>query len=412
VSAATIRLPDQSQSGHETNLSSRTPVVMPPPILKKSRGPSTTGPRPTARFISPHESENEADRDSSAGSNSNVVVQSPSPGSKHTKVEKKTSSSGRKKAGFVAAGASKKKRPVIVRRQNSQSSADSVKTSDNIKISSSQGSTQSSLGKSPLGRSPPLIPATVQARGKQPAASKFQEQFSPDYEAPIISAPKDQHQPRKDTKTSKSLGQKSQNHRSREGKQENKAPRSSEKRGSRNDIQDPRTSSQPSQSTATQKTSEENQMLALEGSTRQNTEQNRKSTHDRDRNQPLQRSRSGADYDGMEIVQHDRKSSASLAPTLTPATGQLALGDAAIDMEPVPSTKRPTAKEKGKGRAEGEHQKEDIFTKRPVQPVGTPAASEPLGSLARSKSQLTLLLEKDQKDRAKNADKKPNGRRH
>jgi hypothetical protein len=55
--------------------------VVPHPILKKSRGPSSTGPRPTARFISPHDSENEDDN--SVSPNSHVVVQPPSPTVSH-----------------------------------------------------------------------------------------------------------------------------------------------------------------------------------------------------------------------------------------------------------------------------------------------------------------------------------------
>jgi hypothetical protein len=406
ASTATLPTADPNPNGNGNNLSSKSPVVMPPPILKKSRGPSTTGPRPTARFISPHESENEAEINSSAGSN--VVVQAPSPGSKNAKFEKKSTVAAKKKAGFVAAGAAKKKRPVYVRRQNSQSSADSVKTNDSPKIPSSQGSAQSSLGRSPLGRSPPLMPAPGPSRGNQQATSKFQEQFSPD--PPVTSAPRQQSESRKDTKGSKTSTPKSQASKSRERKPEVKSPRPLEKQSSRNVPREQRTS-QPTQSVISPTTAEEYEVLSLEGSTRQNTELNRRPTDDRSRNQFLQRSSSGMGYDALGIMHHDRKSSASLASTLTPATGQLQLGDAAIDFEGEPSPKRPTAKDKGKGRAEGEYKRDDFFTKRPVQPVAMAAPSEPVASLARSKSQLTLLLEKDQKDRAKNGVNKPNGKR-
>lgn len=107
------------------------------------------------------------------------------------------------------------------------------------------------------------------------------------------------------------------------------------------------------------------------------------------------------------------KSSASIAPTLTAVTvgAQLALGTSIPD-EPVENQKPfPSAREKGKGRASGEHRQEDVFSKRPVQGSSGSATSEYSGSLARSKSQLTLLLEKDQKDRAKNEGKRsPNGK--
>jgi hypothetical protein len=410
----TLRSPDPSGSGNGANLSLRSPVVMPPPILKKTRGPSTTGPRPTARFISPHESEDEAEPTSSGGSSSNVVVQPPSPGIKNTKVERRTSSAGKKKAGFVATGASKKKRPVVVRRQNSQSSADSVKRTDNTQIPSSQGSVQSSLARSPLGRSPPLIAALAEARGKPPASSKFQEQFSPEYIPAAAPTPRDRQESRKASKSSKGSTQKSPNLKSRERKQDSKSSRSSENRGSGERVQQPQTNAQrTSSSTASQRKIEEDELRILEGSTRQNTEQNRRSTDDRNSNASLQRSRSGTEYDALGIMHQDRKGSSSLASTLTPVTGTM--GAAVTDTAPSTalelSPKKLTAKEKGKGRAEGEYQPEDLFAKRPVQPVGIPAASVPVGSLARSKSQLTLLLEKDQEDRAKNEGNKANGKK-
>ena len=74
---------------------------MPHPILKKTRGPSMGGPRPTARFISPPESDGEADHSSSVSTNSqtnsHVVVEPPSPDSQNVKFDKKSSPSGKKK---------------------------------------------------------------------------------------------------------------------------------------------------------------------------------------------------------------------------------------------------------------------------------------------------------------------------
>jgi hypothetical protein len=101
---------------------------MPHPILKKSRGPSTSGPRPTARFISPHDSEDGGPSPTSP--NSHVVVQPPSPNREapNNKADKKPSTSGTgKRQGFVASNASKKKRPAIVRRKSSQSSNEPTK---------------------------------------------------------------------------------------------------------------------------------------------------------------------------------------------------------------------------------------------------------------------------------------------
>lgn len=100
------------------------------PILKKPRGPSTSGPRPTARFVSPAGSHDETDNreseasssTSTAGANTSRLKSSGSSTSKQ-KTKKLVSVGHRKKAaGFVASSASKR-RPVAPRRQSSQSSA-------------------------------------------------------------------------------------------------------------------------------------------------------------------------------------------------------------------------------------------------------------------------------------------------
>lgn len=100
------------------------------PILKKPRGPSASGPRPTARFISPAGSDEESDRKESEESSSTSAVgptanQSKSTGNSTSKEKHKKPSSvahRKKAAGFVASSASKR-RPAMPRRQSSQSSA-------------------------------------------------------------------------------------------------------------------------------------------------------------------------------------------------------------------------------------------------------------------------------------------------
>lgn len=89
-------------------------------------------------------------------------------------------------------------------------------------------------------------------------------------------------------------------------------------------------------------------------------------------------------------LSHGNKSATILAPTLTDATGEMELGgDATI--EPTRATSRRTGK--GKGKDLDQHTT-DLFAKIPVQP-STGAVVDTPSSLARSKSQLTLLLEKD-----------------
>jgi hypothetical protein len=133
---------------------------MPHPILKKTRGPSTSGPRPTARFVSPPESEDEADPSSSVSTNSQTnsrVVEPPSADSQNAKSDRKASPSlGKKKGGFVVA--SRKKRHAIVRRQSSQTSQSSSEAGQSIATVQS---------------SPEKAPPTFSEQ------SPFQENFSP-----------------------------------------------------------------------------------------------------------------------------------------------------------------------------------------------------------------------------------------
>ena len=88
------------------------------PILKKIRGPSSSGPRPTARFATPHDSGDEDDRESDVPSSGSTAV----AGSEM----KGVSSLPKKKSGkkFVASSGSKssKRRPMLPRRASSQSS--------------------------------------------------------------------------------------------------------------------------------------------------------------------------------------------------------------------------------------------------------------------------------------------------
>lgn len=105
---------------------------MPHPILKKSRGPSNTGPHPTARFVSPPGSEDEKEKKSSISPNAHVVVRPPTPElkgereSQNTlKVPPSTTSAAKKKGkGHVVATGAGRRRPAVVRRKSSQSSTE------------------------------------------------------------------------------------------------------------------------------------------------------------------------------------------------------------------------------------------------------------------------------------------------
>jgi hypothetical protein len=99
----------------------------PPPthsILKKPRKPSKSGPRPTARVISPHDSEEEPQRGVDVPTNSVAVTGAPEPrGSVGKKPEKKASPTVAKK--FVVSSGAAKRRPALNRRPSSQSSTGS-----------------------------------------------------------------------------------------------------------------------------------------------------------------------------------------------------------------------------------------------------------------------------------------------
>ena len=70
---ASIASPANTSSGTISSTSSRA-QPQPHPILKKVRGPSTSGKRPTARFVSPHGSPDHDDGDSDSFSSGSTAV--------------------------------------------------------------------------------------------------------------------------------------------------------------------------------------------------------------------------------------------------------------------------------------------------------------------------------------------------
>jgi hypothetical protein len=371
---------------------------MPHPILKKTRGPSTTGPRPTARFISPHESED--DPISSASGNSNVVVRLSSPEPQSSKVEKKASGASSKKGqGFVASTAGKKKRPFIVRRKSSQSSTEtpprSTETISSTAIDSS------------FENAPPNVPESSHARNKPPLQSKFQENFSSS--SARLPAPL----PKK-LSTIKHDDSKSTSRESKSGSRKNQIEAAA-------GLNPPASGGDPGPSTLRaiengQLPEEDLEVEDREGLELQKTmlaEANLRLEKDQaaaekpvpqaqdEQFKPLRKSlRSSSQIDTREtgavrFLSNDIKSTASLASTLAAATGKLDLGDAAEGSQTYESA--PTKAGKGKGR-DSEDKPSEIFAKRPIPPIaGSSIAAVPehSGSLLRSKSQLTLLLEKD-----------------
>lgn len=117
--ASEPRPPPQTKQSDGSIKSLSSSASKPPPthpILKKSRGPSSSGPRPTARFVSPHGSGDEEDKASefsSSGSTAATGQETPptAPKKKAQPVAKR----------FVAGTSSARRRPVLQRKPSPQS---------------------------------------------------------------------------------------------------------------------------------------------------------------------------------------------------------------------------------------------------------------------------------------------------
>lgn len=122
--------PSGPKSKGKTKTTKSTPsssTKQPHPILKKPRGPSNSGPRPKTRFVSPPGSEDEskdADLASSGSTAVNHSGDSKVSTSSTAKEERRkaTNTTPKKKTAFVASTASRR-RPAMPRRISSQSSA-------------------------------------------------------------------------------------------------------------------------------------------------------------------------------------------------------------------------------------------------------------------------------------------------
>lgn len=166
--------PELTATINLTPSSSRPPPAH--PILKKPRGPSNSGPRPTARFVDVPDSEEETSAPSSSSQQSGTVSQSDTPTksratssrSRSPAKSDKKSATGKK---FIASTSSSKRRPVLPRRQSSQSSTGSAGSdvaSRDVRQGTSQGSNSSSRDNSPSRRQGTPGPSThVEGQGSK-----------------------------------------------------------------------------------------------------------------------------------------------------------------------------------------------------------------------------------------------------
>lgn len=106
----------------------------PPPahtILKKPRGPSNSGPRPTARFVDIPESEDgTSQQDGEDGVGTSTTKKKPDSRASSSSVSPAKVDRKPAPKKFVASSAASKRRPVLPRRQSSQSSTGSATASD------------------------------------------------------------------------------------------------------------------------------------------------------------------------------------------------------------------------------------------------------------------------------------------
>lgn len=375
-STSVARARNESRPGTTPTSVTRTPAPMPPPILKKTRGPSGNGPRPTARFISPPVSEDE-----SGNTNKHVVVQSPSPPPEQTStIDEKTE---REKADrklmpaptskkFVAT-ASKKKRPVVVRRQSSQTSQSSNDSS--ARVPGGQGQQKRNLG-----RPPPLSIQPVRNQNTHENAVPPRSTTSPTKRTPSKSAGLTRSGSRKLASTREESVEAepaepgplntfqtlaSNQASTQVGEAEFKVERLLLGNAKTANVLPPGTPSPDSQASITSKDSSNGKSPGY-----------RKSS-------------------GKHLLHHQSKGVVSSAPTLTDATGHLDLGHGGQNITAPSSPERP-----GKGKART--LMKDLFTKKSIPQVASLSAlsesvtSTSAGPLSKSKSQLSLLLERDQ----------------
>ncbi|KAI1806914.1 hypothetical protein F4811DRAFT_84179 [Daldinia bambusicola] len=167
-------------------------VKRPHPILKKPRGPSHSGPRPTARFVSPPGSDREGNdsKDSEPASSGSTAVNHSGDSKRSTSStakeerRKATHSTPKKKTTAFVASTASRRRPAMPRRISSQSSAAVSGTETGSReggssLGSKQSGSQSSATivpeKSDKGLSSTIKQGTEQlsakAAGKRPATS-------------------------------------------------------------------------------------------------------------------------------------------------------------------------------------------------------------------------------------------------
>ncbi|RAL68502.1 hypothetical protein DID88_007230 [Monilinia fructigena] len=358
-STSVARASNESRPSTTPTSVSRTPAPMPPPILKKTRGPSGNGPRPTARFISPAASEDESSN--SGSTNKHVVIEKE-------KVDRRMMPAPSSKK-FVAS-ASKKKRPVVVRRQSSQTSQSSNDSA--ARVSGGQGQQNRNLG-----RVPPLL--------VQPSRNQItQENIVPR----STTSPIKRH-------FSKATAPTRGGSRKLASTREESAEVEPAQAGPVSNLQ---TLSKQVPAPLVSDAEFKVQRMLLDNTKTVSMLPSGPPSPDSQASITSKDSSTGKPpgyrkISGKHLLQHQSKGIVSSAPTLADATGHLDLGNGS------PNTTAPASPEKS-GRGKARTLVKDLFTKKSMPQVASSKAPENVlsssGSLSKSQSQLSLLLERDQ----------------
>ncbi|QSZ37092.1 hypothetical protein DSL72_009184 [Monilinia vaccinii-corymbosi] len=375
-STSVARARNESQSSATPTSASRTPAPMPPPILKKTRGPSGNGPRPTARFISPAASEDESSN--SGNTNRHVVVQSPSPPLEQTstidekiekeKVERKLMLAPASKK-FVAS-ASKKKRPVVVRRPSSQISQSSHESA--ARIAAGQGQQNRNLG-----RLPSLL--------VQPIRNQNPQENIP----PRSTTSPTKRNPSKSAAPVRGGSRKLASTREESAEVEPSQPDTSKNlQAPNNQVPAPAVSNAEFKVQGMLLDNVKTARMLPPGPPSPDSQESATSKDSSTGKPPGYRKTSG-----KHLLQHQSKGIVSSAPTLADATGHLVLGNG------IHNAISPASPEKlGNGKART--LVKDLFTRKSMPQVTSSKApasvQSSLGSLSKSQSQLSFLLERDQ----------------
>lgn len=137
ASGALIEVSNTSNARPSSQGHKNSATAMPHPILKKSQGPSNTGPRPTARFVSPHDSEDEKENEEIISQNEHVIIRPPTPEIKEEQESQnllkvpQISTNRKRGKGHVVATVAGRRRPAIVRRKSSQSAGEEQEPREN-----------------------------------------------------------------------------------------------------------------------------------------------------------------------------------------------------------------------------------------------------------------------------------------